>query len=336
MRPNHLGRREFITLLGGAVAWPVAAGAQQADRMRRIGVLMASDENDPQVKVWISGFTQGLAELGWTNGRNLQTDIFWAGVNVDRIRMFAKELVDLQPDVILAYSTPATAALQRETRTIPIVFVVVTDPVGDGFVAGLSHPGGNITGFLTSESGITAKMFELLTEIAPGLRRVAMLFNPDTAPGGGTYYFPDFGAAARSTKVEPIAARARSEAEIEAIITSLGRESGGGLVVMPDYFMVNHVGPIILLAARNNVPAVYPWRFVVAKDGALLSYGPDLRDIVRRGAPYVDRILRGEKPADLPVQVPVKFEMAVNAKTAKELGLTVPPSILVRADEVID
>jgi putative ABC transport system substrate-binding protein len=260
----------------------------------------------------------------------------WGGGDVDQIRTFAKELVALQPDLIVAQGTPVTAALQRETRTIPIVFVVVTDPVGDGFVAGLSHPGGNITGFLTSESAITAKMFELLTEIAPGLRRVAMLFNPDTAPGGGTYYFRDFEAAARSTKVEPIAARARSDAEIEAIVASLGRESGGGLVVMPDYFMVNHVGPIILLAARNNVPAVYPWRFVVAKDGALLSYGPNLRDIVRRGAPYVDRILRGEKPADLPVQVPVKFEMAVNAKTAKALGLTVPPSILVRADEVIE
>jgi putative ABC transport system substrate-binding protein len=214
--------------------------------------------------------------------------------------------------------------------------VVVTDPVGDGFVAGLPHPGGNITGFLTSESAITAKMFELLTEIAPGLKRVAMLFNPDTAPGGGAYYFRDFEAAARSTKVEPIAARANSVAEIEAVVTSLGREPSGGLVVMPDYFMVNHIRPIISFAARNNVPAVYPWRFVVAKEGALLSYGPDLRDIVRRGAPYVDRILRGEKPADLPVQVPVKFEMAVNAKTAKALGLTVPPSILLRADEVIE
>jgi putative ABC transport system substrate-binding protein len=238
--------------------------------------------------------------------------------------------------VIVAQGTPVTAALQRETRTIPIVFVVVTDPVGDGFVGGLSHPGGNITGFLTSESAITAKMFELLTEIAPGLRRVAMLFNPDTAPGGGAYYFRDFEAAARSTKVEPIAARARSDAEIEAIVTSLGREPGGGLVVMPDYFMLVHNRPIILLAARNNVPAVYPWRFAVTKDGALLSYGPDLRDIVRRGAPYVDRILRGEKPADLPVQVPVKFEMAVNAKTAKALGLSVPSSILVRVDEVIE
>jgi putative ABC transport system substrate-binding protein len=183
-------------------------------------------------------------------------EVRWGGGDVDQIRTFAKELVALQPDLIVAQGTPVTAALQRETRTIPIVFVVVTDPVGDGFVAGLSHPGGNITGFLTSESAITAKMFELLTEIAPGLRRVAMLFNPDTAPGGGTYYFRDFEAAARSTKVEPIAARARSDTEIEAIVTSLGRESGGGLVVMPDYFMVNHVGPIILLAARNNLPAV--------------------------------------------------------------------------------
>ena len=330
-------RREFIRLLGGAaVVWPLAARAQKPGGVRRIGVLLSVAESDPEGKAQLSGFTLGLAELGWIDGRNLRMEVRWGGGDVDQIRTFAKELVALQPDLIVAQGTPVTAALQRETRTIPIVFVVVTDPVGDGFVAGLSHPGGNITGFLTSESAITAKMFELLTEIAPGLRRVAMLFNPDTAPGGGTYYFRDFEAAARSTKVEPIAARARSDAEIEAIVTSLGRESGGGLVVMPDYFMVNHVGPIILLAARNNVPAVYPWRFVVAKDGALLSYGPDLRDIVRRGAPYVDRILRGEKPADLPVQVPVKFEMAVNAKTAKALGLTVPPSILVRADEIFE
>jgi putative ABC transport system substrate-binding protein len=245
-------------------------------------------------------------------------------------------LVVLQPDVILAHGTPVTAALHRETRTIPIVFVTVSDPVGDGFVAGLPHPGGNITGFLTSESTITAKMFELLTEIAPGLKRVAILFNPDTAPGGGTYYFRDFEPAVRSKNVEPIAARARSDAEIETVVTSLGGQSGGGLVVMPDYFMLNHIGPITLLAARNNVPAIYPWRSVVTTNGALFSNGPDLRDIVRRGAPYVDRILRGEKPADLPVQVPVKFEMAVNAKTGKALGLTVPPSIRLRADEVIE
>ena len=202
-------RREFITLLGGAaVAWPLAARAQQpAERMRRIGVLM-SIENDPDGKAQLSGFMQGLAEIGWTDGRNLRMEIRWGGGAA------------LQPDVILAHGTPATAALQRETRTIPIVFVTVTDPVGDGFVAGLPHPGENITGFLTSESAITAKMFELLTEIAPGLKRVAILFNPDTAPGGGTYYFRDFETAARSSKVEPIAARARSDPEIELVVTS--------------------------------------------------------------------------------------------------------------------
>jgi len=329
-------RREFIALLGSATAaWPLAARAQQPAGMRRIGVLLSLSESD-EGKAQLAGFTQGLAELGWIDGRNLRMEIRWGRGDIDRIRTFAKELVALQPDLILAHGTPVTAALQRETRTIPIVFVTVSDPVGDGFVAGLPHPGGNITGFLTSESSITAKMFELLTEIAPGLKRVAILFNPDTAPGGGTYYFRDFEPAVRSTNVEPIAARARSDAEIEAVVTSLGGEPGGGLVVMPDYFMLNHIGPITLLAARNNVPAIYPWRSVVTTNGALFSYGPDLRDIVRRGAPYVDRILRGEKPADLPVQVPVKFEMAVNAKTAKALGLTVPPSIRLRADEVIE
>jgi putative tryptophan/tyrosine transport system substrate-binding protein len=246
------------------------------------------------------------------------------------------QMVALKPDVILAQGTPGTAALQRETRTTPIVFVIVADPVGPGFVASLSRPGGNITGFINSEAVIAAKMLEVLMEIAPGLKRVAMLFNPDTAPGRGTYYFRDFEAAARSSKLEPIAADARSDAEIETVVTSLGGEPRGGLVVTPDYFMFNHSEQIISQAARNNVPAVYPWRSVVARQDGLLSYGPDLVDIVRRSAPYVDKILRGEKPADLPVQVPVKFEMAVNARTAKALGLTVPPSILVRADEVIE
>jgi putative ABC transport system substrate-binding protein len=329
-------RRAFIALLGGAAAWPLAARAQQPEKVRRIGVLMSAYDDDPEGKAQLFGFTEGLAALGWTDGRNLRMEIRWGGGNVNRARILAKELVALQPDVIVAQGTPVTAALQRETRTIPIVFVVVTDPVGDGFVAGLPRPGGNITGFLTSESAITAKMFELLTEIAPGLKRVAMLFNPDTAPGGGTYYFRDFDAAARSSKVEPIAARARSDTEIETAIVSLGEGSSGGLIVMPDFFMFNHVEPIILLVARNKIPAIYPWRFVVARRGALLSYGPDLKDIVRRGASYVDRVLRGAKPADLPVQVPVKFEMALNATTAKALGLTVPQSLLVRADEVIE
>jgi ABC-type uncharacterized transport system substrate-binding protein len=330
-------RRTLITLLSGAAAaWALAARAQQGERMRRIGVLMSADEDDPEGKAQLSGFAQELAALGWTDGGNLRMDIRWGGGNINRARIFAKELVALQPDVILAQGTPVTAALQRETRTIPIVFVVVTDPVGEGFVAGLPHPGGNITGFLTSESGITSKMLELLTEIAPGLKRVAMLFNPDTAPGGGTYYFRDFEAAARSSKVEPIAARARTDTEIETAVTSVGGASGGGLIVMPDFFMFNHVEPIISLVARNKVPAIYPWRFVVARKGALLSYGPDLKDIVRRGAPYVDRVLRGAKPADLPVQVPIKFEMALNANTAKALGLDVPPTLLARADEVIE
>ena len=330
-------RREFITLVGAAAAlWSQAASAQNPGAVRRIGVLLSLAESDPEGKAQFSGFTQGLAELGWVEGRNLRMEVRWGRGDIDRIRTFAKELVALQPDVILAHGTPVTAALHGETRTIPIVFVTVSDPVGDGFVAGLPHPGGNITGFLTSESAITAKMFELLTEIAPGLKRVAILFNSDTAPGGGAYYFRDFEPAVRSTNVEPIAARARSDAEIEAVITSLRGDPGGGLVVMPDYFMLNHIEPITLLAAQNNVPAIYPWRSVVTNNGALFSYGPDLRDIVRRGAAYVDRILRGEKPADLAVQVPVKFEMAVNTKTAKALGLAVPSSIRLRADEVIE
>src|SRR6516165_2415146 len=329
-------RRAFIRLLGGAAAWPLAVRAQQAGPMRHIGVLMALEENDPEGMAQLSGFTQGLSDLGWTNGSNLRMEVRWGGGDVNQIRAFAKELVAAQPDLILSQGTPVTAALQRETRTIPIVFVVVTDPVGEGFVEGLPRPGGNITGFITSEAAMGSKMLDLLLEIAPDITRVAMLFNPDTAPGRGNYYLGDFETAARSSKVEPIAARAQSDAEIEAVVTSLGRAPGGGLIVMPDFFMRSHLGPILLQTARNNVPTIYPWRYVVTKEGGLISYGPDLKDIVRRGAPYVDRILRGAKPADLPVQVPVKFEMALNVKTAKMLGLTAPASLLLRADEVIE
>jgi putative tryptophan/tyrosine transport system substrate-binding protein len=328
-------RREFITLLGSAASWPLAARAQQPERMRLIGVLMSVEEN-AEGKTELSAFTQGLAESGWTDGRNLRMEVRWGGGDVDRTRTFAKELVALQPDVILAQGTPGTAALQRETRTIPVVFVVVADPVGPGFVTGLSRPGGNITGFINSEAVMGAKMLELLREIAPGLERVAMIFDPDTAPGRGTYYLRDFEAAARSSNLKSIAADARSDADIETVVTSLGGEPRGGLVVTPDYFMFNHTEQIVSQAARNNVPTVYPWKSVVVKQDGLLSYGPDLVDIVRRSAPYVDKILRGAKPADLPVQVPVKFEMAVNVKTAKVLGLTVPPSILLRADEVVE
>jgi putative ABC transport system substrate-binding protein len=328
-------RRAFITLLGGAAVWPLAAGAQQPDRMRRVGVLMEWDENDPEAKVWLSGFMHALADLGWTDGRNVRIDVRWAASNVDRMRMLAKELVELHPDVILAGATPATRALQQETRTIPIVFTAVSDPVGDGFVAGLPRPGGNLTGFINLEASMGGKWLEAITEIVPGIGRAAIMFNPDTAPRRGLYYLPAFEAAARSLKVAPIAASVHSDAEIEAAIVSLGREPRGGLVVMPDGFMQVHRASIISLAARNNVPAVYQMSLFV-RDGGLLSYGPDFRDMFRRAAPYVDRILRGAKPADLPVQVPVKFEMAINLKTAMTLGLAIPPNLLTRADEVIE
>ena len=329
-------RREFITLLGGAaVAWPLAARAQQDERMRKIGVLMAFDETDPRANAWLARFTRGLSELGWAPGHNLRIEVRWAGDNVDRMRMFAKELVGTQPDVILAFGTPVTAALKRETRTIPIVFAIVSDPVGEGFVASLSHPGGNITGFHNSEASIGGKWLELLKEIAPGVVRAAMIFNPDTAPGHGKYYMPDFEVSARSLKVEPISAPVRSVVELEKVITDLGREAGSGFVAMADFFLFINRETAISLAARNNVPAVYPWGDVVMA-GGLLSYGPDLEDIVRRAAPYVDRILHGANPAELPVQVPTKFELAINVKTAKALGLTVPPTMLTRADEVIE
>jgi putative tryptophan/tyrosine transport system substrate-binding protein len=330
-------RREFFAIVGSAAArWPSDARAQPFRGTKRLGVLMSVREDDPEGKTQLSAFMEALAALGWIVDRNLRMDIRWGGGDVSRTRIFAKELVALQPDIILTQGTPGTAALQPETRTIPIVFVVVADPVGPGFVSSLSRPGGNITGFINSEASLGAKMLELLTEIAPRLKRVAMIFNSDTAPGRGTYYFRDFEAAARSSKLEPIAADARSDAEIETVVTSLRGEPRGGIVVTPDYFMLNHSQQIISLAARNNVPTIYPWKSTVIRQGGLLSYGPDLVDIVRHSAPYVDKILRGTNPADLPVQVPVRFEVAVNVKTATVLGLTVPTSIVVRAEAVIE
>jgi putative ABC transport system substrate-binding protein len=255
---SGMGRREFVALLGGAAAvWPLAARAQQASGMRRVGVLMGYAENDPEAKVFFAGFTQRLAELGWVEGRNLRMDVRWAPGSVDRMRTFARELVELQPDVILANSTPVTAALQRETRTIPIVFAVASDPVGSGFAASLARPGGNITGFSIAEPSLPGKWIELLSEITPGLQRAAMMFNPDTAAYVSSYYLPSFETAAQSRKVAPSTARVRSDAEIETVITSLGREPGGGLLVMPDNFMEIHRAQIISLVARNNVPAVY-------------------------------------------------------------------------------
>ena len=331
-----VNRRDFITLLGGAAAaWPLAARAQQAQQVRRIGVLMGWDESDREAQSNLAAFVQELQQLGWTDGRNMRIDYRWANGDVNRMRIFAKELADLAPDAILAHTTPVTAALQRETRTIPIIFVIVSDPVGEGFVAGLPRPGGNITGFIHSEGEIAGKLLELLTEIAPSVKRVAIMFNPDTAPGRGSYYLPSFEAAARSFRLEPIAAPVRNDAEIEATVAALGREDGGGLVAMPDGFTLVHRPPIILQAARNKVPAVY-WNSIIARDGGLLSYGPDTGDIFRRAATYFDRILRGAKPVELSVQLPTKFELVINLKTAKAIGLTIPEALLLRADGVIE
>jgi putative ABC transport system substrate-binding protein len=326
----RLRRRDFIAGLGGAAAWPLAARAQQGGRMRRIGVLIAADENDPLVKTSLSAFTQALAGFGWTDGRNVRVDVRWTGDDINRAGALAQELVGLKPDIILTLSVPATIAVQRETRTIPIVFTVGNDPVVWRIVPRLNRPGGNATGFAAREASLGGKWLELLSEIAPGLKRAAIMFHPDL-PSASTY-MPSLETAAAALKVVPIPAPVHSDAEIETAITAIGREPGGGLVVL---FPGPHRAPIILAAARNNVPAVYI-ASDFARDGGLLSYGPDRVDIVRRAATYVDRILRGEKPGDLPVQLPTKFEMVVNRKTAAALGLEVPPSILVRADEVIE
>jgi len=326
-------RREFITLVASAAAWP--ARAQQAERMRRIGVLMAFSESNPDQRSLIDAFVQGLAQLGWIDGRNVQIDVRWAGSDVDRMRTLAKQLAELRPDAILGNSTPVTATLQRETRTIPIVFVIVADPVDAGFVAAWPRPGGNITGFVSAETVIGGKWLQMLNEIAPRVKRTAIMFNPDTAPGSGKYFGGPFVAAARALGEEPIVIRVRSDAEIEAGLASLGREQAG-LVIMPDVFMTVHVATIISAAARNNVPAIGADLPNFAKEGGLLSYGASFSDIFRRAALYVDRILRGANPADLPVQAPTKYELVINLKTAKALGLTVPRSLLAIADEVID
>jgi putative ABC transport system substrate-binding protein len=309
------------------------ARAQQGDRVRRIGVLTLGDENDPLGRARLSAFTQALADLGWTDGRNLRMDVRWYGDDINGIRALGQELLRLQPDIILTYGTPATVAVQRETRTIPIVFATVADPVANSIVARLDRPSGNATGFAAFEASLAGKWLELLSEIAPKLKRAAIMFNPDTAPA--SVYMAPFETAAQSLKVVPIPAPVHSDVEIETAIVALGREPGGGLVVMPDVFTLEHRAPIILAAARNNVPAVYA-ASEFARVGGLLSYGPDPVDIWRRAASYVDRILRGAKPSDLPVQFPTKYEMAVNLKTAKALGITVPQSILLRADEVIE
>jgi putative ABC transport system substrate-binding protein len=327
-------RRDFITLLGGAAAaWPVAARAQQADRLRRIGVLMSGDQNDLIQKTDVSAFTQSFADLGWADGRNVRMDIRWAGGDTNRFRALAQELVGQRPDIILTAGATATVAVQRETRTIPIVFVSGADPVANGIVGRLDRPSGNTTGFGGLEPSLTGKWLELLSEIAPGLKRAAIMFNPDAALV--STYVPPFETAARSLKVMPINAPVHSDLEIETTIIALGREPGGGLVVLADGFTLAHRVPIIAAAARNNVPAVYP-QIAYTRDGGLLSYGVHGMDSWRRAASYVDRILRGEKPTELPVQAPTKYELVINLKTAKGLGLTIPAILQATADEVIE
>jgi putative ABC transport system substrate-binding protein len=329
-------RREFITLLGGgAAAWPIALAAQQTGRMRRIGMLFGNAQGDRQAVIEIALLKNTLQELGWTEGRNILIEARWAAAEVDRIEAFTRELVSLQPDLILAHTTPVVAALQRQTKTIPIVFVVVSDPVGSGFVASLPHPGGNITGFINFEASLGGKWIETLKDIVPGATHAALMFNPATAPVA--YYQQPFETAARSSGVEPAAAPIHNEADIERVFASLEGKPKTGVVMLPDVFVAarHNLDLVISMASRYRVPTVYPYRYMVAA-GGLIAYGVDPIDLFRRAPTYIDRILKGANPADLPVQLPTKFEMAINLKTARALGLDVPPSLLARADEVIE
>jgi putative ABC transport system substrate-binding protein len=329
-------RREFITLLGGATtAWPIVARAQQPDRVRRIGVLMAHPEGDPEFQAYVAAFRKGLQQLGWTEGRNIRIDSRWGALDDAELRQrSARELVALQPDLILTQNTPPTASMLQETRTIPIIFVIVADPVGSGFVENLARPGGNATGFTIMEPTITGKLVELLKEIAPRVERAAIMFNPNTSPYRDIYLKP-FKIAAASLGLEAVDAPVHNTSELESAVAALARGMNAGLVVMPDGFMNVHRAEIVSLTARYRVPAVYPWRFF-AELGGLLSYGSEQGDEFRLAASYVDRVFKGEKPADLPVQAPTQYKLVINLKTAKTLGLDVPLFFQQRADEVIE
>jgi putative tryptophan/tyrosine transport system substrate-binding protein len=326
-------RREFITLLGGAAAWPLAAKAQQGERMRRIGVLMNLTAEDSESQARNAAFLQALGQLGWTDGRNVRIEYRWAAADPERFRTYATELVASAPDVLVAYATPAAAALQQATRTLPIVFASVIDPVGANVVESLSHPGGNVTGFTLFEYSISAKWLELLKELAPNLTRAAVV--RDAAIAAGIGQFAAIQTVAPSLGVELSAVNVRDKSEIERALATFVRRGNGGLIVTASPLATTHRDLIIELAGRQRLPAVYPFRYYV-NGGGLMSYGPDQNDQFRRAATYVDRILRGEKPADLPVQAPVKYELVINLKTAKALGLEVPPTLLARADEVIE
>ena len=326
-------RREFITLIGGAVAMPLVAGAQQRERIRRIGVLMSTAAADPEGQARIAAFRQGLQKLGWTEGQNAQVDVRWAGGDADLDRRFAAELVALTPDVVLATASSTVAALQGATRTVPIVFAHAVDPVAAGFVDSLARPGGNATGFVLFEYGISAKWLELLKEVAPSVTRAAVLRDPAMAAGTGQ--FGALQSVAPSFGVELSPVNVRDAGEIERVVTAFARSSNGGLIVTASPLATLHRDLIVALAARHKLCAVYNLR-LFATAGGLISYGSDIPDLLRRAAGYVDRILKGGKPADLPVQAPTKFEMVINIKTARALGITIPPSLLARADEVIE
>jgi len=327
-------RREFIALVGGAAAgWPRSAGAQQTKRIRRIGVLAALAERDPEPRAWVAAFQDGLQRLGWEHNRNISIDYRWAGGEEHLLKTYSVELVGMAPDVLFAAGPPALVALMRETRSLPIVFVQVPDPVKLGFVANLARPGGNVTGFTNFEHAVAGKWLELLNDTAPGTTRVAVIFdseNPSQSP-----YLRALEAAAPSFGVRLTLADVRNTAEVESAIDAFAQQPKGALIVAPNTFTVGHRDLIIALAARHHLPAVYPYR-AFTSDGGLMSYGADLPDLYRRAASYVDLILKGTRPGDLPVQLPTKFELVINLKAAKALGITIPANILGRADEVIE
>ena len=339
MRLLRLGmdmqRREFITLLGGAAAaWPLTVRAQQPERMRRIGVLMQYTESDPEGQIRAKALSQGLQKLGWKVGLNLRIDYRWAGGDHDRFRLHAADLVKLKDEVVVAVSTPAVEALQRESMAVPVVFTQVSDPLGQGIVKSLAQPGGAVTGFSNYDQAIGGKWLELLKQVAPTMTRAAVVFNPQTAPYSALY-MRSIEAAAPSIAVKVTTLQVHDSADIKTALTDFAREPGGGLIMIPDAFTSAHREQIIELAARFALPAMYPIRYYIA-DGGLISYGIDQVDQIRGAAIYVDRILKGERPGDLPVQAPTRFQLVVNLKTAKALGLNISESFLLRADEVIE
>jgi ABC-type uncharacterized transport system substrate-binding protein len=326
-------RREFITLLGGAAAWPPIARAQQGERVRRIGVLLPATADDSEFQARVGAFMQGLQQLGWSIGRNLRIDIRWASTNAAEIRRHAAELAALEPDVVLAHGASTVGPLLQASRTVPVVFPVVGDPVGAGYVDSLARPGGNVTGFMAYEYSLSGKWMELLKQTAPNVARVAVLRDPTTPTGIGQFGVIQASALSLGVEVSPI--NVRDASEVERAITAFSRNSNGGLILSASGSASLHRDLIVALAARYKLPAIYYERFFVA-GGGLISYGPDFVDQFRRAAGYVDRILKGEKPADLPVQAPTRYELVINLKTAKALGLEVPPMLLARADEVIE